>query len=236
MASYQIIHRLSPFITTLNSNCMRFRLYIIIWVIWLLVGETAKAQSGPHADTTQAPRGPYNFVVIVGSGLSYYSTHLGVPPALEQSHISRFGVPATIRLMWFPDHRLRMGIETGWTTMYSYKGHIASDPAHVYVSLTPVLLVFSMPMAWLSGTDRSIARRVSATVGTGVYFNHSRLDYAGTVISNTRSLGWMAAGSYAQPIGRRFRVAGELKWYDAVAAENAAFAAEIQLIWRAFSW
>ncbi len=216
---------------------MSLRLYALIWVICLFMSkETANAQSAPPTDTTQTPRGPYNLVVTVGSGLSYYSTHLGVPPAIEQSHISRFGFPATLRVMWFPDHRLRMGIETGWTTMYSYRGHVAGDPAQVYVSVVPVLMVFSMPLAWLSGTDRSITRRLAATIGTGVYLNHSRLDYAGTVISATRSLGWMAAGSYTHPVGRRFRIAGELKWYDAVGAENAAFVAEVQLVWRAFSW
>lgn len=215
-------------------------LRIIAWIVCLLISKSvASAQSVQRMDTiqpTQPSRGPYTIVVTAGSGLSYYSTHLGVPPALQDSRISRFGFPATIRMMWYPDHRLRVGLETGWTTMYSYRGNIAGEPARVYVSLAPILLVFSMPMAWLSGTERSIARRFAATVGTGVYLNYSRLDYLGTVTSNTNSLGWMAAGSYTQPIGRRFRVAGELKWYDAVAAENAAFTAEIQLVWRAFSW
>lgn len=216
---------------------MVIRLYTLIWTICLLIGRSpVYAQDQQSTDSTQAPRGPYNLVVSAGTGLSYYSTHLGVPATLEQAHLSRFGIPATLRLMWYPDHRLRIGLETGWTTMYSYRGHIAGEPAHVYVSLVPVLLVFSMPMAWLSGTERSLARRLSATVGTGIYLNTSRLDYAGTVLTNTNSLGWMAAGSYTQPINRRFRIAGEIKWYDAVATENAAFVLEVQLIWRAFSW
>ncbi|MBD2754768.1 hypothetical protein [Spirosoma validum] len=219
---------------------MMIHLRILVWITCLLISRSvANAQSVQRTDTVQLtppPRGPYNFVMTVGSGLSFYSTHLGVPAALEQTHVSRFGVPATLRMMWYPDHRLRIGLETGWTTMYSYRGHVSGEPAHVYVSLVPILLVFSMPMAWLSGTERSIARRFAATVGTGVYLNHSRLDYLGTVLTNTNSLGWMAAGSYTQPIGRRLRVAGELKWYDAVAAENAAFTAEVQLVWRAFSW
>lgn len=216
---------------------MPIRLLIGACLFYLvMISAESRAQSNRQADSTSTPRGPYTIVVTAGSGFSFYSTHLGVPAALEQAHVSRFGVPATLRVMWYPDHRLRIGLETGWTTMYSYRGQVAGEKARVYVSLIPALLVFSMPMAWLSGTERSVARRFSATVGTGVYINHSRLDYAGTVQANTTSLGWMAAGSYTQPIGRRFRVAGELKWYDAVAAENAAFIAEVQLIWRAFSW
>ncbi len=225
-------------ITMLNNNkYMRRYLYIIVWFVCLLINSlTAQGQQGIRVDSINTKRGPYTFVVSAGGGLSYYSTHLGVPNTLEQAHLSRFGVPASLRLMWYPDHRLRMGLETGWTTMYSYRGLVANESAHVYVSAVPVLLVFSMPLAWLRGTDRSLTRRLAITAGTGIYINYSRLDYAGLVEAYTTSPGWMAAASYTYPIGRRFRVAGELKWFDAVASENAAFTAEIQLVWRAFSW
>ena len=217
---------------------MNSRLSILRALLLLLLSETVNAQLTPQPvlDTATAKRYPYTLVVSAGGGLSYYSTHLRVPAALEQTRVSRFGVPGSVRVMWYPDHRLRVGVETGWTTMYSYRGQVAGEPAHVYVSAIPVLLVFSMPLAWLKGLERSLARRLAITVGTGVYLNHSRLDYAGTVFANTNSVGWMGAASYTYPLGRRVRIAGELKWFDAVAAENAAFAAEIQLVWRAFSW
>lgn len=200
----------------------------------LAIRQALQRSSDSAALVTQ--RGAYNLVVTAGGGLSYYSTHLNAPDALEQTNISRFGVPASVRVMWYPDHRLRIGLESGWTTMYSYHGYVGNDKARVYVSVVPILLVFSMPLGWLSGTDRSLARRLALTVGTGLYVNYSRLDYVGTVSSSTNSLGWMAAGSYTYPIGRRFRVTGELKWYDSVGTENAAFTAEAQLVWRAFSW
>ncbi len=188
------------------------------------------------ADSLDTKRGPYTIVVTAGGGLSYFSSRIGVPPSLEQTRINRFGIPASLRVMWYPDHRLRVGIETGWMTMYSYRGQVDSEPVRVRVSTIPILLVFSMPLAWLRGTDRSLVRRLSVTAGTGAFLNQSRLNYAGTVAANTSSLGWMVSGSYTQPISRQLRVAGELKWFDAVAAENAAFMAEIQLVWRAFSW
>lgn len=205
------------------------------WILIVLLAELpgiAVAQTEP----TVSKRGPYAVVLTVGGGLSYYSTHLGVPAGLDQVNVSRFGVPATFRAMWHPDHRLRIGLETGWTTMYSYRGTASGERAQVYVSAVPILLVFSMPLAWLSGTERSLARRLSVSAGSGAYLIYSRLDYAGTVISNRPGLGWMVAGSYTQPIGRRFRVATEVKWFDAVATEDAAFALQLQLVWRAFSW
>lgn len=216
---------------------MRVCLQTIALIIYLLVGQlSANGQPVQMPDSIASKRGPYTIVVTAGGGLSYYATHLGVPNTIEQRHLSRFGAPGSLRVMWYPDHRLRVGLETGWTTMYSYRGVVANDPVHVYVSAVPVLLVFSMPLAWLRGTDRTLTRRLAVTAGTGAYFNYSRLDYVGTVTANTTSLGWMAAASYTYPIGRRFRVAGELKWFDAVAAQNAAFTAEVQLVWRAFSW
>jgi hypothetical protein len=129
-----------------------------------------------------------------------------------------------------------MGLETGWTTMYSYKGHIGNDQAKVYVSAVPILLAFSMPLAWLSGTNRSIMRRMSVTGGPGYYLIFSHLDYVGKVRTTSNSLGWAMAVALTQPLGPKLRLAVELKWYDAVATENAAFAAQLQLNWRAFSW
>jgi len=240
---------------------MKKYLYIIGWAVFLLViYTTANAQSGRRPtdsvrprrvwrlsgdstrfrprlpDSIRTRRWDYAMVVTVGGGLSYYSTHLGVPSNLEQARISRFGTPSSLRVMWFPDHRLRVGLETGWTTMYRYRGVVDGERTRVYVSAVPMLLVFSMPLAWVRGFERNLVRRMSITVGTGAYVNHSRLDYAGIVEANTISLGWMAAASYTYPLGRRFRVAGEVKWFDAVAVENAAFTAELQLVWRAFSW
>lgn len=261
MASCRTIRPWWLIITMLTNKYMKIRLLVAGWVIclWLLGGMALAQVRKPSADSVRARRALrvstdsirprfrlpdsvrtrrwyYAIVVTAGGGLSYYSTHLGVPATLDQGHVSRLGAPASLRVMWYPDHRLRVGLETGWTTMYSYKGQISGDKAHVYVSAVPVLLVFSMPLAWIRGTERSLTRRMALTAGTGAYINHSRLDYAGSVQSNTLSLGWMAAASYTYPIGRRFRVAGELKWFDAVAVENAAFTAEIQLVWRAFSW
>ncbi|PRY36445.1 hypothetical protein CLV58_11235 [Spirosoma oryzae] len=213
--------------------------YVVKFTLGLLVLGTlatpALAQKRAVADTGRT-RGPYSVVLSVGGGLSYYSTHLGVPATLSNTQLSRFGVPLTVRALWVPDHRLRLGLESGWTTMYSYRGRVNNTEGRVYVSAIPTLAIFQMPLAWLSGNERSIARRLSVTGGTGVYIVHSRLDYESIVQTSTISLGWMAAASYTQPLGPRFRVSGELKWYDAVASQNAAFAAQLQLNYRLIRW
>lgn len=202
---------------------------------WRLANDTTRFRRR-LPDSIRTRRWDYALVVTAGGGLSYYATHLGIPSNLERPRVSRFGSPASLRVMWYPDHRLRVGLESGWTTMYNYRGTVAGERTHVYVSAVPILLVFSMPLAWIRGIERNLVRRMAVTVGTGAYVNHSQLDYGGRVLSRTVSPGWMAGVSYTYPIGRRFRVAGELKWFDAVAVKNAAFTAEAQLVWRAFSW
>ena len=205
---------------------------VLLPLLFLMVQLPATAQT----DSTTQKRGPYSVVLTVGSGLSCYATTLGVPAALEQVRTSRFGVPATLRAMWHPDHRLRVGLETGWVPMYSYRGTAAGESARVSVSAIPVLVVFSMPLAWLSGSERSITRRLAISAGTGGYIIQSRLTYEGRVSASRAGLGWMAAGSYTQPINQRFQLATELKWLTSTSTEDSAFTAQIQLVWRAFSW
>ncbi|MFD2572393.1 hypothetical protein ACFSUS_17265 [Spirosoma soli] len=215
---------------------MRTFIRSVGWMgVFLGVSFLAKAQL--QADSAAVrKRDPYTLVITTGGGLSYYATQLGVPASLEQARAIRFGLPGSLRVMWHPDHRLRVGLETGWTTLYSYRGRVAGERAQVYVSAVPILLEFSMPLAWVSGTERSLARRLSLTAGAGVYLINSRLNFAGRVDDGTASTGWMAAGTYTYPVGRRFRIAGEVKWFDAVASGDAVFIAQLQLVWRAFSW
>ena len=208
-------------------------LYASLLVV-VLTGLGSRAQA--QTDSTDTKRGPYTVVITVGGGLSYYPKYLGVPLTLQQQTLNRLGTPVSLRAMWYPDHRLRLGLETGIVPMYSYKGTASGEQARVAVSAIPVLLVFSMPLAWLSGTERSLARRLAVSGGSGAYILRSDLDYAGAVNSSRLSVGWMLAGSYTQPISRRFRVATEVKWYNVTATEDAAFAIQLQLVWRAFSW
>lgn len=218
-----------------TPNCLRV---LACWIILTASSATICAQTTASVDSTTAKpkRDPYNLVLIGGSGIAYYGSHLGVPTTLDGVLFKRFGTPITFRAMWYPDHRLRIGLETGWTPMYSYLGTAGNESAGVTVSAIPMLIVFSMPLAWLSGTERSLARRLSVTGGTGAYLIQSRLNYGSTVKENRLSLGWMAAAAYTQPISRRFRLATEVKWLDATATSDANFSLQLQLVWRVFSW
>lgn len=223
------------------------RTLIVAGLLGLLLSVPASAQTRrirrarvPYqptmADSTKQGRGPFAVVVSAGIGSSYYATQRGVAPILEQAALNKTGVPLTFRALWVPDHRLRLGLETGYVPMYSYKGVVNGQTGEVRVTAVPMLVLFQMPLAWLSGTPRSLMRRLSVTVGPGLYVINSKLDYMGTVKTSSNSLGWMAALAYNQPLGPRLGLSAEVKWYDAVAADDAAFAAQLHLNWRLLRW
>lgn len=177
-------------------------------------------------DSTHLSRGPFRLLVYAGLGSSVYWAPVKTPGSLADEQTNRWGVPLSLRVMWQTDHRLRMGIETGYTNMYSYRGNLGNEAARVRVSAIPILAVFSM----------SVVRRFSLYAGTGPYLINSQLNFDGVTRGSTFSLGWMVAGTYTQPITKNLGIAAELKWYDATQTNDACFIAQGTLVWRALTW
>jgi hypothetical protein len=187
---------------------------------------TSLAQTDEFPDSTAVPKGEYALVVYAGGGFSYYSTKIGYPDGMQNVNTNRMGFPASVRIMWHPDHKLRVGIESGWTTMYSYTSQINGSDAQVYLSAVPILLVWSMP----------IVKRVHLFAGTGTYLINSHLEYEGKTNVNTLSMGWMVAGSYIQPINKNLGLATEVKWMNATETADANLTLQLQLVWKFYRW
>jgi hypothetical protein len=127
--------------------------------------------------------------------------------------------------MWYPDHLLRVGFETGWVRFYSYTLHGAAD-GNLYTSAAPLLLVFSMP----------VTGHLNAYVGGGGYFVSSKLDFEGAVRETEFSQGYMLGASYHFPLNETLGLAAELKWYNASQFEDGTFCAQVMIVWRCASW
>lgn len=222
-----------------NSMIVRI-LFCFFWVGLLVFNQALQAQDiVSQTDTlkvTGKERGLYGVVLTAGWGSALYQNYVGTPARWQNVSQQRSGKSVTVRAMWYPDHRLRSGIETGLTTFYTYRGMVNGEPASVQVSAIPMLVVFSMPLAWHNGREKRFFERVSITGGTGAYLIRSRFMYKGVVKSQEFSAGWLAACSYAQPIGRQFRVGLEYRWNNASATKESVSALQLQLLWRAFSW
>src|SRR5436190_17104920 len=80
-----------------------------------------------------------------GGGLTYYPRPVGTPQHLDTSPKS-LGASGMLRLLWLPGHRLRVGIESGWTPVYSYGIDGPGPTGEVKLVAIPLLLVWSMPV------------------------------------------------------------------------------------------
>lgn len=168
--------------------------------------------------------GPYSLVAYLGGGLAYYPITPGSPPPGVASDLRRFGASGTLRIMWHPDHLLRLGIETGWTALYSYT--LTEAPAgELHLTAVPLLWVMSMEVLG-----------INIFAGSGYYILNSNLQYQGTVNVQTWSLGWMLAASYVHPISENLGLGGELKWVNASEHEEASLALQVQLVWKFLEW
>jgi hypothetical protein len=178
------------------------------------------AQSNVKTDTI-IPRKHY-FVLHIGGGFSTYVAPINISSIGLPNSIKRNSVAFTARLMWYPNHRLRVGFETGYTNFYSYKVSNGNKKGSVNLNAIPLLIVWSMP----------IVKRVNIFAGFGSYILASQLNYNGIVNSKTFSLGSNIALSYTQPFSKRAGIAAEAKWMNAFETKDAALSLQVQLIWK----
>lgn len=179
---------------------------------------------GARGQSEETPAGPYALVAYVGGGLSYYPITPGSPPPGVAHELTRVGGAGTVRVMWHPDHLIRLGVETGWTMFYSYR-LTQPPPGELHLSAVPLLWVLSMEVF-----------DINLFAGSGYYLLNSNLQYEGTVNVQTWSLGWMLAASYVRPISENLGIAGELKWMNASEHEEANLTLQVQLVWKFLEW
>lgn len=199
-------------------GCSRFLAGLLFCAAAYLPAPGASAIAQPHADSAFA------LVITAGGGLSRYVTAINTPAGVRAS-IRRSGAAFTLRALWYPDHLLRVGIETGWVRFFSYTLHGAAD-GNLYLSAAPLLLVFSMPL-----NDR-----MNAYLGVGGYFVSSKLDFGSVVRTTEFSQGWMLGASYHLPLGEDTGIAAEAKWYNASQFEDGSFSLQATFVWRALEW
>jgi hypothetical protein len=195
------------------------------WLCFLLfLSVQASAQKEFTSQTTG--RGDYSLVVYASGGLGYYPSYAGKLSYL-QPKISNINPVSTVRLMWHPDHLLKVGLETGYMTFLSYTiKDSAGNRGKVVLNAIPLLLEWTM----------AVTKRINVFAGSGVYFTHTRLNYAGKISSRKLSVGWMAATSYIHPLSQNLGLGTEIKWMDAAESRDGSICVQLQLVWRFLKW
>jgi hypothetical protein len=201
-----------------------FNRSISVAILVLVIAAQAIAQESPTAPVRK--RGDYALVAYVNGGVGYYLTIAGVPSYL-QPKITKLSPVTTLRVLWHPDHRIRVGIETGYLTFLSYTlTDSAGNKGKLRLDATPLLAEWSM----------ALSKRFNVFAGSGIYFLTTRLDYAGKTTSDKVSLGWMAAVSYVQPVIKDLGIGLELKWLDAAETTDGSISMQLSLVWKFLKW
>lgn len=171
-------------------------------------------------------RGEYGWVAYVSGGAGYYVSNRGAPDYLNPV-VSNLGHNVNFRLMWHPDHLLKVGLETGHLTFYSYTfKDSAGVKGKTKLQAVPLLAEWTM----------AVTKRLNLFAGSGVYFLKTNLDYRGRTTSPKLSIGWMAAGSYIFPLSENVGLGTEVKWMEAAETTDGILSLQLQLVWKFLKW
>ena len=149
----------------------------------------------------------YSLSADVGLGYSRYLT------TLEFIDLNKNGFSGTFRLMWHPEHLLKLGLETGYQYLYSIRSEISSEEfgsTNIKASMASVPLLLITSMVIFPETLPNFELKG----GGGAYFmfNYGEL-YGSSIYSSVFSLGYHAGVSYLQPLNNDISIGGEIKYF-----------------------
>src|SRR6516165_636147 len=101
--------------TIIMSKNDKIRTSLMLLLIWAHLN--ADAQNNSLAANAEK-QGLYSLNIFAGGGASYYLSEPGKAAGIK-SEVSRLHAAGTLRIMWHPDHLLRIGLETGIADFYS---------------------------------------------------------------------------------------------------------------------
>jgi hypothetical protein len=166
---------------------------------------------------------PNNFSISGGMGVFYYVNTLKTRP--NRVGKEQFGLSG--RLMWEPEHRLSLGGEMGYYTVYTVKidsGKSNSLIGEARLSAIPVLLCFRM----------RITRHIYFTGGQGLSVLVSRITGFGDTVQSTQLSLADAQLSvvYRIPVGDRFRIESEFKYLHFGKTQDFGFSLQVVATYR----
>jgi len=195
-----IIQWLLPTNTTYNNMKRTIALLAAIGISLASV-YAQPSDSSPASATSDTL---YSLTAYVSGGYVHNVSEFTISPA----GLDRGGMGFAVRIMWKPEHLLRMGLETGRTHVYSVKQEglqtaYGKTDVNMTLNATPILLVFSM----------SPFDNLDVYVGGGSAFLSSDAEsFGSTSATSSLSGGAMAAVSYMRPLSDAWSIGGEAKW------------------------
>lgn len=145
----------------------------------------------------------YKVNITFGGGYSYYIS------SLQIDKLKKFQPGFTTRIMWQPEHKLRVGIESGYQKLYSlfregfFSPEYGTTDVDLRLSAIPILLVFSMEIHPGVEIDAGIGEYILLT-----YVN----SYNNTVVSYSFTNGFLLGGSYHFPLTNSLQIGATFRW------------------------
>ena len=169
---------------------------------------------------------PYRVNVSIGSGYSYYIT------SLEMNSMNKHSFNATAKIMWQPEHLLRVGIESGYLPLYTlerknFRSKSGTTDVAISLDAVPVMLVFAMEL--YPGFE------VSAGLG-GMILYSSMESFDNKVVSSSWSNGVALGVGWMTPVAEKVHVGGEVKWYNIAKIEDSAVVVQVALKYNLLSY
>jgi hypothetical protein len=151
------------------------------------------AQAGGK-DSTKVSLNRYS--LSIGAGWSHYINTLEVGADLAKTNAGGL----SLKFYWEPEHRLSLGLETGYFRLYKLKGE---NSGHITMSAIPLLLNVRMRVVdhFYLGTGAGLTIMMNKITGIDKDLSNNILS-----LSN-----YQFSGSYIYPLNNHWNVGGELK-------------------------
>ncbi|MCK9421519.1 MAG: outer membrane beta-barrel protein [Bacteroidales bacterium] len=172
----------------------RFIILILILLV-LLAGTVVMAAK---KDSARISLNHYS--LTIGVGWTHYINSLVI--GKDNASINSAGV--SLKFFWEPEHRLSLGLETGFYKLYNVKSMISSDMSgHASMSAIPLLLTLRM----------RIIDHFYLSVGAGLAAMFNKVTGFDTRINSTiwSLSNYQYSGSYIYPLNKHWLVGGEFK-------------------------
>jgi hypothetical protein len=195
------------------------------------IGVSLVSVSAQPSDSSRSPATSdtlYSLTAYVSGGYAHDVSSFEISPA----GLDRGGAGFSVRVMWKPEHLLRMGLEIGRTHVYSVKQEglqtaYGKTDVNLTLNATPILLVFSM----------SPFDNLDVYVGGGsAFLNSDAQSFGSTSATSSLSGGAMAAVSYMRPLSDAWSIGGEAKWLYFDKYDDTVVSVQVMVSFKFLEW
>jgi hypothetical protein len=181
--------------------------------------------------SAQIPEKYRSIKLMIGGGYGYYfNTFTNV---LDQDVVNSRPV-FSAKLLWQPEHRLRVGIESGYYFMYSttrVQTDNGSDVLTTSLNVIPMFITFSMRI--IDHFELNFASGWASMI----YYVSVNKSKKNMIVGHMYSMSNFSAGcGYYIPLGKRFDLGAELKYLYLGKSDDHHMSFMINMSYKIFAW